>query len=104
MLILKGVQRKTGVFQGNSYDNIMLHCLDSTPFSSDSSRLLCGCVCESIKVRSSEVRNVFGGLISSDSDFESLLGCVLAVSYDRYGRPVQISVSDDKSAGKEGAP
>jgi hypothetical protein len=94
MLILKGVQRKIGVFQGNSYDNYILHCLDTTPFSSDSSRLVCGSVCESIKVRSSEIRNIFGGLIGSDSDFDSLLGYSVCVSYDRYGRPVQVSFSE----------
>lgn len=102
MLTLQGVQRKNGVFQGNSYDNYILHCLDSNPFSSDSSRLICGSVCESIKVRSSEIRNIFGGLIGSDTDFADLIGYGVTVSYDRYGRPVQVSFSEppSESVGK----
>lgn len=99
MLILSGVQRSHGVYEGNSYDNYLLHCLDSTPFSSESKPLICGAVTEIVKVRACDVRNVFGGLIGADSDFESLLGSAVKVSYDRYGRAVEISFQD---APKEG--
>lgn len=105
MLILSGVQRSHGVYEGNTYDNYLLHCLDSTPFSSESKPLLCGAVTEVVKVRASDVRSVFGGLIGSDSDFESLLGYGVKVSYDRYGRAVEISFIDSPappSIPKEG--
>lgn len=94
MLKLFGIQRKTGVYEGNSYDNIMLHCLDDAPYSTQNAQLIGGQVCETVKVRAADVRNVFGGLISTDDDFVSIIGQGLQISYDRYGRPVQISFVD----------
>ena len=31
MYIVYGVQRKTGEYQGNHYDNLVLHCLNENP-------------------------------------------------------------------------
>lgn len=90
MLICKGVQRKTGEFQGNKYDNVMLHCLNTTP----SSPCIAGDACETIKIKSAEVYQVFGGLIKTDADWRELIDQAIQPFYDRYGRAVQVQLVD----------
>ena len=91
MLTVVGVQRKTGTFEGNDYDNIMIHCLNDAP----SKPTLCGGVCEIVKVKTHNVISVLGGLVKTDSDWRDLLGCKIRVFYDRYGTAEQITLAED---------
>lgn len=95
MLKIVGVQRKTGEFQGIRYDNIMVHCIN------DDAKPACiaGGACESIKIKSEDVGRVFGGLVSNDSDFRSLIGMAIEPFYDRYGRVLQATITDYEERG-----
>ena len=90
MLKIVGIQRKSGDFQGIHYDNIMVHCINDDPKPA----CIAGGACESIKIKSEDVHQVFGGLISNDSDFRSLIGMAINPFYDRYGRVLKADVSD----------
>lgn len=92
MLKIIGVQRKKGVYEGNSYDNVMLHCTETTPYSSDNSRLIAGYTVERVKVKAHQVNQVFGGLVGCDADLADLVGASIRVSYDRFQNPVSISI------------
>ena len=70
MLKIVGVQRKSGEFQGIHYDNIIVHVLNDDP----KPPCIAGSTCESIKIKVVDVPSVFGGLISTDSDYRSLIG------------------------------
>lgn len=82
MLKVVGVQRKSGVYEGQNYDNIMVHCLEDSP----SMPTIVGDVCETLKIKVSSVRDVFGGLVTSDADWRDLIGAKIFPYYDRYGR------------------
>lgn len=90
MLKVVGVQRKTGVYEGNNYDNLVLHCLN------DETKPPCiaGAACEIVKVKFAEVGQVFGGLIKTDQDFRSLIGMAITPFYDRYGRVLRADISE----------
>lgn len=90
MLKIVGIQRKSGEFQGNRYDNIMIHCIN------DESKPPCiaGGVCETLKVKYADLGAVFGGLISNDSDFRSLVGMAITPFYDRFGNVLKADISD----------
>lgn len=90
MLIVKGVQRKAGTFDGHSYDNFNLHCLNTQP----SSPCIAGDACEIIKVKADQVLSIFGGLIKSDADWRALIDQPIEPYYDRFGRAIKISLSD----------
>lgn len=92
MLIVKGVQRQTGDFQGKHYDNILLHCLNNNPLNPT----ICGDVCETVKIKSQLVYEVFGGLVSTDQDFRALLDQGIMPYYDRYSRVQKIDILDQK--------
>lgn len=88
MLIVKGVQRKSGEFQGNKYDNIVLHCLNDNP----STPTICGGACEMVKIKSHLVSEVFSGLVNNDADFRDLMEQPIQVFYDRFGNALQINL------------
>lgn len=90
MLRLIGVVRKSGTYEGNDYDNVMLHCINDNP----SKPMICGDACEIIKVKARMVREVFGGLISTDHDWSELIGSSLDVFYDRYGNAQKVTILD----------
>ena len=90
MLTLIGVQRKSGQYNGNVYDNIVLHCSNDCPNTST----ICGDVVETYKIKVQKVRDVFDGLISSDADWRELLGKKIEVFCDRYGAPQKIIVKE----------
>lgn len=92
MLIVKGVQRQTGTFEGRQYDNILLHCLNTTP----SNPTICGDACETVKIKSNMVYEVFGGLVSNDQDFRALMDQGILAYYDRYQRVQKIDILDQK--------
>ena len=90
MLTLIGVQRKTGNYEGNAYDNFNLHCINDTP----PSPTICGNVCEIVKLKAARVHDAFDGLVSNDSDWRNLIGSKIRVSYDRYGSAEHIEIID----------
>lgn len=95
MLTIVGVQRKTGVYEGQNYDNIMLHCLEDSP----STPAIAGNVCETLKIKSASVRDCFDGLITSESDWAGMIGVKVFPYYDRYGRVSKCDVIDDNGKG-----
>lgn len=95
MLKIVGVQRVSGDFNGNHYDNINFHVLNDAP----SRPTIAGSTCEIIKVKTADIPAVFGGLISTDPDYRSVIGMALNVFYDRYGRVINATVSDYKERG-----
>ena len=90
MLKIVGVQRKSGEFQGKQYDNIMLHCLNDEP----STPTIAGDVCESIKLKASEISYSLGGLVKNDADYRALIGMGCVPFYDRYGRCIRCDIVD----------
>lgn len=91
MLILHGVQHKSGTYEGRPYDNVVLHCLDDTPPSSPTSQLLGGSICDIFKVSVLNIPHTFSGLVASPADLVAMIGQGLTVAYDRYGRPDTIT-------------
>ena len=96
MLTVIGVQRKSGTYEGNQYDNFMMHCVNDAP----SVPTIAGSVCEIVKIKALNLRAVFDGLISSDADWRALIGSKVRVHYDRYGNPEQIEVLDGGGGDK----
>ena len=90
MYKVMGIQRKSGEFQGNHYDNIMLHCLNDTP----STPTMAGDVCEIVKIKAANVGNVFAGAIKTDQDFRDLIGMMIYPYFDRYGTCNRIDILD----------
>lgn len=90
MLRIVGVQKKAGEFQGKQYDNIMLHCLNNEP----STPTIAGDVCETIKLKTSEIGYSLGGFVKNDSDFRALIGMGCVPFYDRYGRCIRCDIVD----------
>ena len=88
MLKLVGVQRKFGEYEGKNYDNVMLHCTQDCP----TTPTIAGDTVEVIKIKAVRIRDVFDGLISTDTDWRSLIGAELEVFYDRYGSAQKITV------------
>lgn len=88
MYKIVGIQRKTGTFQGRDYDNINFHCLNDTPRMPT----ICGSVCEIFKIKYALIGQVFGGLISSDSDYRDLIGMVIVPFYDQYGNVIRAEI------------
>lgn len=97
MLIIKGVQRQTGTYEGKQYDNILLHCLNNNP----ANPTICGDVCETIKIKTQLVSEVFGGLVNNDNDFRALMDQPIIAFYDRFSRVQKVDLID-KPQGKGG--
>lgn len=95
MLTLIGVQRKTGNYEGNAYDNFNLHCINDAP----PNPTICGNICEVVKLKANRVRDAFGGLVANDNDWRSLIGSRIRVSYDRYGSAERIEIVEDNERG-----
>lgn len=72
-----GITEKSGDYQGREYHNIMIHC---TKESDDSY----GLITEVVKVKFSNVREVFGKAMSA-SDWQNLVDKTVFVNYNRYG-------------------
>lgn len=90
MIILVGVDRKSGNYQGNDYDNINLYVTDDCP----ATPTICGQTAYKIKIKVHRVKEVFDGLISTDADWREILGKELDISWDRYGNPLKIRVKE----------
>lgn len=88
MYKIVGIQRKTGNWQGRDYDNINFHCLNDTP----STPTIAGSVCEIIKVKHALINQVFGGLITNDSDYRDLIGMEIIPFFDRYANVVRAEI------------
>jgi len=90
MLKIVGVQRKTGEYQGNHYDNIMIHCLQDEC----NPPCIAGSITEFIKIKYAELGQVFGGAMKTDNDFRALIGMQLIPFYDKFGRVLRAEVVD----------
>lgn len=86
MLTVKGVTRKTGVYEGNNYDNHYLHCLNDSP----TDNTIAGEVCEVLKIKTANVAQVFNGAVKTDADWRGLVGMKIRAFYDRYRNVEQI--------------
>lgn len=95
MYKIVGIQRKTGNFQGRDYDNINFHCLNDEP----SQPTICGSVCEIIKIKHALIPQIFGGLISSDSDYRDLLGMALVPYFDKYANVIRAEIQEYRERG-----
>ncbi len=90
MFKVMGIQRKTGEFQGNHYDNIMLHCLNDSP----SVPTMAGDVCEVVKIKAANLGNVFAGAVKNDKDLRDLVGLTIYPYFDRYGTVNRVDIID----------
>ena len=90
MLKIVGVQRKSGEFQNKHYDNIMLHCLNDSP----SVPTIAGDVCETIKLKASEIGYSLNGFVKNDADYLALIGMGCVPFFDRYGRCIRCDIVD----------
>ena len=91
MLIVKGVSRKSGSYEGQPYDNFYIHCLNDSP----SKPTIAGDACEILKVKAYRLHEVLGGLVKSDADWRALVDCKIRAFYDRYGNAEQITLVED---------
>lgn len=90
MLTLVGVQRKSGNYQGNDYDNIILYVNDDCP----TTPTICGVVADKYKIKVHRVREVLDGLVTSDADWRELIGKPIEVFCDKFGNPIKITVKE----------
>lgn len=79
-----GMIQKHGEYKGREYDNVYLHCITSHEDA-------VGELTEVVKVKTSEVRDVFGKPMSA-ADWGNLLGKSIRVYYGRYGRVDEIRI------------
>ena len=91
MLYVKGVQRQTGNYEGKQYDNILLHCLNDNP----ANPTICGAACETIKIKTQLVSEVFGGLVNNDNDLRALMDQPIIAFYDRFSRVQKVDLIDN---------
>lgn len=88
MLIVKGVSRKNGNYEGNAYDNFYIHCLNTAP----SKPTISGDACEILKVKANRVHEILGGMVKTDSDWRGLVDMQIRAYYDRYGNVEKIEI------------
>lgn len=88
MLIVKGVSRKNGNYEGNAYDNFYIHCLNTSP----SKPTIAGDACEILKVKANRVQEILGGMVKTDSDWRGLVDMQIRAYYDRYGNAEKIEI------------
>lgn len=79
-----GVQFKKGNYQGTDYHNVLLHCTkkDGEAF---------GELTELVKVKFSEVQEVFGKALSS-ADWQNLIGKSIEYYCDKFGKVLKVNV------------
>lgn len=88
-----GVEHRTGNYKGFDYDNYIIHTVDESPFGA----CIAGGLTDTYKVKANTVRQVFGGVIQQEKDFENIIGRYARIMCDKYGKPRQIRVSDSES-------
>ena len=76
-----GFSRKFGKYEGYDYDNINMHCMNTAIEG-----MIAGNPVEIIKIRVSEVCEVFDGLVQNDNDLRTLIGAECRVFYGRGGK------------------
>lgn len=84
-----GVVEKKGNYQNTDYHNVMIHC-------SVKDEKAIGVVTEVIKVKFTDVSEVFGQVMSN-ADWQKLIGKEVKASYDKYGRCSDIRVIEPKN-------
>lgn len=90
MLKVIGVTRKSGVYEGNNYDNFTLQCVEEEPVST--SGFVVGSTVSTVKIKASTLRDVFDGLVATPADWGLVIGQYIRVFCDQYGRPVKIEI------------
>lgn len=91
MLKVIGVTRKSGVYEGNNFDNFTLQCVEDAPVTSG---FVAGATVSTVKIKASTLRDVFDGLVSAPADWDLVIGQNIRVFCDQYGRPVKIEIID----------
>ena len=86
MLEILGVTERQGNYEGNDYHNVYLHCCNDNPDA-------VGKTVEQVKIRASDVMEVFGfGLNKKKA--EELLGKKIRVYYNRFGVVIDVEFED----------
>ncbi len=80
-LKILGFARKSGTYEGYDYDNINMHCMNTA-----TEGMIAGNPVEIIKIRVSEVKDVFNGLVQNDNDLRSLIGAECRAFFGRGGK------------------
>ena len=76
-MFVRGVKRATGNYNGNDYDNIMIHC-DTV----DDGTMLCGEPVDVVKIKTPVFNQVMNRLGMTVDD---LVGKEIRVYYNKYG-------------------
>lgn len=87
-----GIERSTGEYEGNYFDKWVFHVIDEER----SAKAFAGEVAayKPVKVKVSQLGDVFGGFVQTDADLRSLIGSRIMVFYDQYKNPMKIDVLD----------
>ena len=88
MLIVKGVKRSTGNYQGFDYDNYVLQCLQTDPDSQN----VKGMTVETVKCKVAWFKQIFAGILDEPSQFELLFDQAIVPSYDKSGKVTKIDI------------
>jgi len=87
-----GVQQRSGEYQGNKYDNFLIHCLKE-----DDDCL--GEISEIVKVKASKVKEIFGRQMQPE-DWQNLIGKEIRQYCDKYGQTIEVRVVEPEPAKK----
>ena len=87
-MILVGVAEKKGEYQGMPYHNFTFHFTE--PFTTEGSL---GRQTGTLKVKFSNLADVFGGTSPSSSDLANALNKPIEVAYNRFGYPIAIKLN-----------
>lgn len=96
MYIVYGVQRKSGEYQGNHYDNLVLHCLNQDP----TSPMIQGVPAEIVKIKMQNLLSCFSGLVSDSlGDLASLVGMAFNLYFDKFGNCIKADAVEIEKEG-----
>lgn len=88
MYLVRGVKHSAGEYQGNSYDNMMIHTL-----APNDGKMLCGDPVEIIKVKTPIFNRVCQNCGIQPLD---LVNKEIRVHYDRYGQVIDFEILQTK--------
>lgn len=92
MRIVVGVSEKKGTFNGNDYHNVYIHV-------NREKEDVIGVSAEQIKIKFTNVANVFGKAMSV-ADWKALVGECISVYYNEYGKVEAINILEHDSKSK----
>lgn len=95
-LKILGFLRKAGNYEGYDYDNLNMHCMNTA-----TEGMIAGNPVEIVKIRVSEIKDVFAGLVLNDNDLRALIGAECRVFYGRGGKYAAAVEILDRGGGAE---